>query len=535
MGETLRSSGRLSLAVGTSRVLGLVRESIFASLFGTGMVADAFHVAYRIPNLLRDLFAEGALSSAFVPTFTATLVQEGREAAHRLGNLVMAGVLICTGTLVTLGGIFAEFVVEAIAAGFAGSSDAERKLELATTLTRILLPLLSLVSLSAVWMGMLNAQRKFMAPAFAPAVFNVVSLVVGATLFVLGAEGTTAMIAWSVGTVCAGVFQAGVQLPSLWRMGYRPWPRLRGLFTHPGVRRIVLLMGPAIIGLAAVQINLFVNTRFASELGDGPLSQLNYAFRLFYLPVGLFSVALATITTTRVSEDAARGDNVALLASTAEGMRAVWMLMTGSAVGLYVLAEPVIEVIYERGAFGPAETSATAAVLMSYALALAPYGMVKILAPVFYGLARPRIPLWASLTAVSVNLVFNTLTYRQLGAPGLALGMAWGALANYLVLRIGLRRTVGRAPGSWRHFAALVIGNVALGAGVWAWWHLAAVHVFELNLAPRGLVVTVVLVFTVGAGFLLYTRVLAALGYPDAQLLASLPAKLWRRVAGTRR
>ncbi|TPV92480.1 MAG: murein biosynthesis integral membrane protein MurJ [Myxococcales bacterium FL481] len=532
MGDTLRSSGRLSLAVAASRVLGLARDAIFASLFGSGIVADAYHVAYRIPNLLRDLFAEGALSSAFVPTFTSTLVSGDRQAAHRLGNLVVAGVLVSTGTIVALGVIFAEQLVDAIAAGFVGSGDAASKLELATLLTRILLPMLSLVSLSAVWMGMLNAQRKFMVPAFAPAVFNLASLAVGLSLLAAGMSIERAILAWSAGTVGAGVCQAGFQLPLLWRLGYRPWPRLRGIGSHPGVRRILTLMGPAIFGLAAVQINLFVNTRFAGQLGDGPLSQLSYAFRLFYLPVGLFSVALATVTTTRVSEDAARNDRAALLNSTAEGTRAVWMLMMGSAVGLFVLADPIIEIVYERGAFGRVETLATAAVLRGYAVALVPYGLVKILAPVFYGLERPRIPLWGSLAAVAVNLTFNALTYRQLGAPGLALGTGLGAMANYAVLRVGLRRVVGPLPGRWRHAGALLLSNAALGAAAWGWWYGVVEPVLASDQVPRSVVVPVGLAVIVAGGFWAYTAGLSWLSYPDAKVLATLPGRMWAKLTG---
>jgi len=549
--DTLRTSGKLSIAVAASRVLGLVREVLFAALFGVGAIADAYQVAFRIPNLLRDLFAEGALSSAFVPTFLAELLGKDkgkdqsdaqgepvpdREAAYRLGNLTLAGVLLTTGTLSLLGIVFAEQVVELMSGGFDGGTlsaeEAQAKLELAVLLTRVMMPLLTIISVSAVWMGMLNAQRHFMAPAWAPAMFNVASITVGAGLMVVRPDDGVGIWLWSLGTLGAGVVQACVQLPALLRLGYRPIPRIRGLLSHPGIRRILRLMAPAVVGLAAVQINIFVNTRFAASLGDGPIAQLSYAFRIFYLPVGVFSVALATVTTTRVSEDAAKKDLGALAAATAEGASGVWMLMSASTVGLVVLAEPVVRVLYFS--FSASEATATAMVLQAYVLGLLPYGLVKIFAPGFYGLDRPRIPLMASFAAVAVNIVFNALTYERFGAPGLALGTTIGAIVNISILRLSFRKVAGPLPGlSGKQLAALVLANLVLGAVVIA-ANLGVGLVIEglsrgvwfARLAGLGLVIPL--------GFLAYVAVLRGFGYPGAALLWALPGKLWRRIRGAR-
>jgi putative peptidoglycan lipid II flippase len=512
-------------------VLGLVRESLFAALFGAGALADAYQVAFRIPNLLRDLFAEGALSSAFVPTFTDALVKEDQAAAYRLGNLALSAVLIVTGLLSALGVVFAEEVVIAISKGFAGDA---AKVAMATRLTRVMMPLLTVVSLSAVWMGMLNAQKRFMAPAYAPAMFNVASILVGVSLLAAVLDEELALLIWSGGTLGAGVLQAVFQLPALWKLGYRPRLRLRGLLGHPGMRRIGRLMLPALIGLAAVQINIFVNTRFAGSLGDGPVAQLSFAFRVFYLPVGLFSVALATVTTTRVSEDVARADHDALRRSTAEGLGAVWMLMSASTVGLFVLAEPVTRLLFQRGAFSAEDTVATGIVLQAYTLGLLPYGLVKILAPVFYGLDRPRLPLAGSLAAVAVNLTFNWLTYRTLGAPGLALGMGLGALVNVAILRISFARVVGPLEGvaRWRGIGSLLVANAVLGGLVWvAWWGLTPALERAQGVSAQ-LLLAALLLPVIGLGFFAYTGVLRALRYPGAELLWGLPGKLYRRVRG---
>ena len=489
MSETLRSSGKVSVAVALSRVLGLFRVSILSRLIGAGALADAFSVAFRIPNLLRDLLAEGALSSAFVPTFTAALKRDGDEAARHLANLALGGLLVLTGVLTALGIVFAEQVVRVITSGWS-----DDKVALTAQLTRIMMPILALVSLGAVWMGILNAQRRFIVPAIAPALFNVVSIAVGVALLLTGAEGERALLVWSVGTLCAGLVQACSQLPALWRMGYRPWPQLAGFRAHPGVRRILRLMLPAVVGVAAVQLNVFVNTRFAASLGDGPVAQLEYAFRIFFLPIGMFGVALATVTTTTVSEEAARGDREGLIARARESVNAVWLLTAASAVGLAVLAEPVVSLLYEGGRFTPEDTRAVAFVLQAYMLGLVPYSMVKVVAPAFYSVDRPRVPLLASASAVAINITFNALTYRTLGAPGLALGTSIAALVNVVILRLSFRRVIGAMTSGGRgQLAWLVLASALLGACVWGARELCELGIERLQgglAAPGALWVT---------------------------------------------
>jgi putative peptidoglycan lipid II flippase len=216
-----------------------------------------------------------------------------------------------------------------------------------------MMPILTLVSVSAVWMGMLNAQQRYLAPAYAPAMFNVTSIACGVLLMVLHCSERTGMVVWSAGTATAGLVQAVVQLPSLHRLGYRVRPTLAGILRDMDVRRIVRLMGPATVGLAAIQINVFVNTQYAAALGSGPLTYLQNAFRLFYLPVGLFGVALATVTTARASQEAARGDKNALIERVADGARGVWLLALPSAVGLVVLAKPVVQLLFQGASSCP--------------------------------------------------------------------------------------------------------------------------------------------------------------------------------------
>ncbi len=529
MSGTLQKSGSLSVAVAVSRVLGLLREALFSRLVGAGALADAYSVAFRIPNLLRDLLAEGALSSAFVPTFTAALVQEDRARADHLANLVLALLLLLTGTLTLLGVLFAEDVVGLITTGW--SPD---KIAGAAALTRIMMPLLILVSLGAVWTGMLNAQRRFLAPAYAPALFNVVSVLVGAGLLLAGAGGMWAVTAWSVGTLAAGVVQSLVLLPPLWRLGYRPHLALRGAWRHPGVRRIARLMLPALLGIAALQVNIFVNTRFAASLGDGPVAQLEYAFRIFYLPIGMFGVALATVATTQLSEEAARGDRGGLVQKTAESLSALWLLTAASTVGLVILAEPIVSLIYEGGRFTAADTTAVAAILRAYALGLVPYSMVKIVAPAFYATDRPRLPLVASISAIAATIAFNAAFYRELGAPGLALGTTLGALVNVGLLRLFFARSVGplARPGRARELGWMLLANAVMAGILFAAWTGTALGLARLALpGPLATIALAVALFLIVAlGFLTYVAVLRHARFPAADGLTRLPGAVWRRL-----
>jgi putative peptidoglycan lipid II flippase len=525
------------VAILASRVLGVVRDAIFARVFGVSGLTDAYVAAFRIPNLLRDLFAEGALSSAFVPTFSDVLNRGGQERAYRLGNLVVGAVLAVTGVL-TLGGmLFSDQLISLISRGFGGNA---AQVALGGLFAQIMMPILTMVSVSAVWMGMLNAQHHYTAPAYAPAMFNVTSILCGLGLLIARPSERTGMIVWSAGTALAGLMQAVVQLPSLWRLGYRVRPTLAGLWRDSDLRRIVRLMGPATLGLAAVQINIFVNTQFAAALGSGPLTYLQNAFRLFYLPVGLFGVALATVTTARASQEAARGDRPALQARVAEGARGVWLLALPSAVGLIVLARPVVELLFQGGKFSAANTAATVPIVQAYMLGVLPYSLVKVLSPAFFAIDRTRVPMMASLASVAVNLVFNGLTYRRLGAAGLALGTTVGALANLAVLRLWFGQVVGQAPrlARWSEILRLILGNLVLAfVAVGAWW-LGALLLDHAGIAwpwgTRRLVHAILLFTTIGCGFVSYGLALKFLRASGADELWEVPKRIWAKLRGRR-
>lgn len=453
----------VSAATMFSRVLGLVREQMFAALLGASAYADAFVVAFRIPNLLRDLFAEGALSAAFVPTFTDYLKNRGRDQAIRLANVVIGSILVIVGLITVLGIVFAPQVIDFIAPGFGQVSG---KQELTQLCTRIMFPFLPLVSLAAVAMGQLNSQEKFGPPAFASAMFNVVAIAGGAFLFIAGFREEEAVIGWSIFTLLGGAAQLGVQVPELLRSGFRFKPAID--WAEPGLKRIARLMGPATIGLAATQVNIFVNTIFASQVPGAP-AWLNYAFRLMQLPIGVFGVAVATIATTGLAKRAAERDLQGMQQTLASGLRLVAFLTVPSMIGLAALSVPIVRLLFQHGRFLATDTTATAWATLMYATGLYAYAAVKVVAPAFYALDRSRVPLYGSLAAVAANVVLNVTLFPVLSYKGLALGTAAAATMNFAVLVWTFRSLAGGfdAKGLFAHFlrvlgAAVPCGLVAI-------------------------------------------------------------------------
>jgi putative peptidoglycan lipid II flippase len=445
----------------TSRVLGLVRDQVLASIFGAGNAMDAFNVAFRIPNLVRDLFAEGAMSAAFVPAFMRQLTVGGKASAWRLGNNVINALLVVTGILVILGIVFARPLVGAFAADYAAVPG---KLELTVLLTRIMLPFLTLVAIAAACMGMLNSMQLFFIPALAPAMFNVATIVCALTLVpVMPRIGWPPMTAIAIGTLVGGLAQLSLQWPLLRRQGFRYAPLLD--WKQEGLRRVLLMMGPGTIGLAATQVNVFVNTVLATGEGTGAVSWLNYAFRLMYLPTGLFGVSIATATVPAVSRHAARGDTAAVRGTLAEGLSLMLVMNVPATVGLIVLAHPIVRVIFERRAFLPSDTAATAAALQFYAAGLLGYSIVRIASPTFYALGDSRTPVQISVASVIANAVLNLALVRTLGYRGLALGTSIAALFNAAALLWFLHRRLDGLEDRrvLSSFARIVVASVVMG------------------------------------------------------------------------
>src|SRR5262245_12540801 len=462
----------------TSRVLGLVRDQVLASMFGAGNAMDAFNVAFRIPNLVRDLFAEGAMSAAFVPTFTRHLTTDGRESAWRLGNNVINALIVITGVLVLLGMVFANPIVTAFAADYASVPG---KLSLTLLLTRIMLPFLTFVAVAAAVMGMLNSLHQFFIPALSPAMFNVATIVCAIALVpMMPLWGLPPIAAIAIGTLIGGAAQLALQWPLLRREGFRYRPSLD--WSDPGLRRVLVLMGPGTVGLAATQVNVFVNTVLATGQGTGAVSWLNYAFRLMYLPIGLFGISIATATLPAVSRHAALDEDHHVRRTVADGLSLMMMLNVPATAGLLVLAVPIVRVIFERAAFTPADTAATAAALQFYAIGLVGYSVMRIASPVFYALGENRTPVKVSIATVVVNAVLNVILVRLIGYRGLALGTSIAALFNAALLTVLLSRRLG---GLEERRVARSFGRIALASTAMA-IAVAAVDAATITWLPGG-------------------------------------------------
>jgi putative peptidoglycan lipid II flippase len=443
-----RSAGLVSLAVMSSRLLGLVREQVFAALFGASAQMDAFIAAFRAPNLLRDLFAEGALSTAFITTFSEKITKEGDDAAWRLANKVATLATVFM-SLVTLLGIWgAPVITHLMASGF---DAVPGKTELTIHLTRIMFPFIALVSLAALVMGMLNAKNVFGMPALSSTFFNIGSILGGVGLawyldphFGTKQYGPGSLVGMAIGVLVGGLLQLTVQFPSLRRVGFHFRPDFA--WRDPGVRRILLLMGPAVIAASAVQVNVMVNGNFASHLGNGPVSWLGYAFRLMQLPIGIFGVAIGTVTLPVVSRSAAAGNTAEFRSILAKGMRLAFLLTIPSSIGLIMLARPIIGLIYERRTFTASDTAHTAEALQLYAIGLCAYAGIKVLAPAFYAIGKRNTPMMVSFLSIAVNYSLNELFTYHLGWAhrGLAFSTGLVALTNFTLLYLLMRKQVQR-------------------------------------------------------------------------------------------
>jgi len=483
-----RSAAIVGLAVMGSRLMGVVREQVFAFMFGATMFADAFIAAFRIPNLLRDLFAEGALSTAFTTTFTKTWEKEGPDSAWHLARLVLSTLTLILGVICVLGIIFGPQVVYLTSSGWVLKQP--ETYTLTVQMTRLLFPFILFVSVAAAVMGMLNSRHIFGIPASASTLFNIVSVISGVILACLFEPqknwlhphfGERAIFGWCFGVLLGGLAQLAIQLPSLWRLGFRYRWKLD--FKDSALRAVLMLMIPSAIAGSAVQVNVLVNGQFASYIpGHGPVSWLYYAFRLVQLPIGIFGVAIATVTLPAVARQHALDDLKAFGKTVEEALRFGFYLTLPASIGLAVVAQPVIQLIYEHGTFTASNTYETALALQAYTIGLAGYSGIKILVPCFYAMQPPRyepqpnIGFWKSFSNFIVNVVlfmparvsligialnlglcFVLFYYLHLGHVGLALTTGFVAILNFLQLLYAIQKKIDvGATSDWISFFARV-------------------------------------------------------------------------------
>jgi len=432
-----------------SRVLGLGREMMFAALFGGSRWMDCFYLAFRVPNLLRDLFAEGALSQAFVTTFSKKVKSDGPDNAWVLANrmVTLAAVFMSLVTLIGIG--VAPWIVELLTA-FSKSGETARdynpeEISLMVEMVRVMYPFIALVSLSALVMGMLNARDVFGIPALASCFFNIGSMAGGAAIgYWMDPEwGPRSLVGFSWGVVIGGIAQLVCQFPALRSVGYRFVADFH--WKDSGVKKILTLMVPAVIAASVTQVNVVVNSMFAYGVGEGAVSWLSYAFRIMQLPIGVFAVAVATVTLPALSRAAIEGVGKDFAPTLAKALKLVMFLVLPSTVGLVVLAGPIISLVYERGNFDAMDRIAVAGALQAYGYGLLFYAGLKVLQPAFYAIDKRWLPMIASLIALFVNIICNyTFVFVfKWGHESLALTTSIVASLNFLFLYAAMIRHAG--------------------------------------------------------------------------------------------
>jgi putative peptidoglycan lipid II flippase len=469
--RVVRAAGVVGMATMLSRVFGFIRDMIVAGLFGAGLTTDAFFVAFRIPNLLRRLLAEGSLTVSFVPVFTEYLKTRTREEALELADIAFTALSILLVAVSLVGVLLSPFIVTVMAPGFVKSP---AQYDLAVFLTRLMFPYILLISLVALCMGILNSLRHFAAPALSPVVLNIAMILAALTLRDFFREPITAL---AVGVMAGGVLQLAMQWPFLVRMGVRLKPNFR--FRHPGLRRVGLLMLPASFGAAIYQINIFVGTILASLLPAGSVSYLYYADRIVELPLGVFAIAVGTATLPSFSEQVAQGRFEELKRTIAFSLRIILFITIPATVALIALRVPIISVLFQRGEFGIQSTLLTAQALLCYAVGLWAFSVIRIIVAAFYSLQDTKAPMKAAIVALIVNAALSVALMFPLQHGGLALATSIATAVNVGMLWVILQRRIGKLlDREFYHslgrtfLASLVMWGVILLIGIIYPWNI---------------------------------------------------------------
>lgn len=455
--DVTKAAGQISLATTGSRILGFIRDILLAKIFGASGFTDAFFIAYRIPNLFRELFAEGSMSAAFVPVFTETLSIEGKEEAKKLAASALAFFLLVLSIVCFLGIILAPYIVSGIAPGFIKSPE---KFSLTVKLTRVMFPFLFFISLAALAKGILNAMKSFFVPALAPIFLNLT--IIAAAIFI-APHFVVPLVAIGLAVSVGGALQVVIQLPDLFKKGFLVKP----VFTkyHPGLKKILRLMLPAIGGMGVAQINIFISTIFVSFLAGGAATYLYYSMRFVHLPIGIFGVAMATAVLPSLSEHAAKGDKDALRSTFSFSLRILFFMTLPAMTGLIILAEPLISVLLQRGEFSARATADTAYALIFYSTGLWAFVGVRIVAATFYSMQDTKTPVKIAVVSVIVNIIFSFLLMGPMRHGGLAFANAIASAANFTLLLVLLRKKLGSVDGRAiaRSFIKMFIASLIMG------------------------------------------------------------------------
>jgi len=513
-----RAAGILGSATMLSRIMGMARDMVVSRLFGAGLATDAFFAAFQIPNMLRRFFAEGALTSAFVPTFSATLNQRGEEEARELANICFTLLTIVMAAITLAGILFSPWIVGLMFPGFRAVPG---KFELTVLLNRLMFPYIFFISLVALCMGILNTLRHFFTPAISTVFLNV-SMILGALL--LRGFFEIPITALAVGVLVGGFIQLIMQLPVLWKKGF-PF-RLRFDFSNPEVRRIALLMLPATFGVGVYYLNITVSAILASLLPQGSVSYLYYAQRLFEFPQGIFTVSVAQAVLPSMSKQAAEGNMAGMKESLAFGLRLTLFITIPAMAGLLVCSTPIFSLIFMGGEFDYAKAVNSSQALFYYSLGLSFVAMTRVLAPAFYALKDTKTPVWTAFVAFLLNVFFSLVLMKPLLHGGLALATTLSALANMLLLLWFLRRKIG--PFGGRGIGLCGIKSLAASIPM-AGAVFYACRLTDWSLSGHKPAKLLVLGGAVGSGIFVYAAVARLLRSDEAlELISILRRKLGR-------
>ncbi len=462
----------MSIFTLASRVTGLVRELLMASMFGASAMTDAFNVAFRIPNLFRRLFAEGAFSQAFVPVLAASRAQHGQEATQQVIDSVATALAWSVLALSVLGVLVSPWLVWALASGL--QQDA-RGYDAAVNMTRWMFPYIAFMSMVALSAGILNTWKRFAVPAATPVLLNV--SVIAATWYLspwLAKQGIEAIYALPVGVMLGGVLQLLVQIPALHRLGLLPRVGMRPsavkkAWTNPATLNILRLMGPALLGVGVAQISLLINTQIASHLAPGSVSWLTYADRLMEFPTAILGVALGVVLMPQLAAANATGDRERYAAMLDWGLRLVLLLALPCAAALLAFSQPLVSVLYHYGAFTDRDVQQTTLALTGYGVGLLGLVAIKVLAPGYYASQDIRTPVRIAVVVLVLTQVLNVLLVPYLAHAGLALSIGLGALVNAAWLLVGLLRrgSYKPQPGWWRFAFQVLLATGLVTALLW--------------------------------------------------------------------
>lgn len=460
-----KAAGIMSAATFISRVLGYVKDMILAIYFGATGLSDTFFVAFRIPNLLRELFAEGSMSSAFIPVLTEYQAKNGKDETKRLVRVTFTFIIIFVGLICLAGVIFAPSIITAIAPGFLNMPE---KFSLTVLLTRVMFPFLLFISLAALIMGALNSRRVFFIPALAPAMLNV-SIIV--TVLSLASRMEQPIIAVAIGVALGGFVQFAFQIPSFLKNGYSIRPEYD--LGHPGLKKMSILMLPATMGMAVAQINIFISTILASYLAAGSITYLYYSMRLVQFPVGIFGVAMGMAVLPTLSEHALKGDYDKLRDDFSFALRLLFFITIPAMAGLIALREPIVNILFQRGKFDYAATAGTADALLFYSLGIWAIVGVRIVTASFYSMQDTKTPVKILVVTVIANIIFSLILMRPLKHSGLALANALASTVNFLLLFYFLRKKLKRlgAERIIKSFLKISFASIAMGIAGWFLLH----------------------------------------------------------------